>query len=127
MPWLCYGGLLSLSSMAVPTAMLESADVQLSGAGSRLRLSTVTIPERPAAGELTGTMTVGQDGSQAVDPPNWGIADPRWRGPAGLALWVLARDLASGVFIVRARHQRVSIYEKFVPRISWRLQSVKGR
>ena len=77
MPWLCYGGLLSLSSMAVPTAMLESADVQLSGAGSRLRLSTVTIPERPAAGELTGTMTVGQDGSQAVDPPNWGIADPR--------------------------------------------------
>jgi hypothetical protein len=76
-PWRCHGGLLSLSSMTVPTAMFDASDVQLSGVGSRLRLSAVTIVERPAAGELTGTMVVGVDGSQVVDPPSWGIANPR--------------------------------------------------
>eukprot|EP01046_Picozoa_sp_COSAG06_P020093 COSAG06_NODE_1457_length_9417_cov_58.780425_4_plen_316_part_00 len=64
---------LSLASMAVPAAVLAAAQVQLSGAGSTLRLAAVTVPELPDAGELTGTMTVAADGSKAIDPPNWGL------------------------------------------------------
>jgi hypothetical protein len=61
------GGSLSLASMAVPAAMLGRAQYQLSGAGSTLRLAAVTVPEAPDAGELTGTMTVGADGSKVID------------------------------------------------------------
>ena len=63
---------LSLASMAVPAAVLGAAQAQLSGAGSTLRLAAVTVPELHDAGELTGTMTVGADGSRAVDPPRFG-------------------------------------------------------
>ena len=56
------GGSLSLASMAVPAAMLGVTERQLSGAGSTLQLTAVTLPGYPAAGELTGTMTVGPDG-----------------------------------------------------------------
>jgi hypothetical protein len=63
---------LSLASMAVPAAVLGAAVNQLSGAGSTLRLSAVTVPEFPDASELTGTMTVGADGSKATDPPRFG-------------------------------------------------------
>ena len=63
------GGSLSLASMAVPGAVLAAAQYQLSGAGSTLRLVVVTVPELPDVGELTGTMTVGVDGSKATDPP----------------------------------------------------------
>jgi hypothetical protein len=61
------GGSLSLASMAVPAAVLAAAQAQLSGAGSTLRLAAVTVPEAPDAGELTGTMTVGADGSKVID------------------------------------------------------------
>jgi hypothetical protein len=64
------GGSLSLSSMAVPAYVLGRAEAQLSGAGSCLRLSAVTLPEYPALGELTGTMTVGD--SVTIDPPFFG-------------------------------------------------------
>jgi hypothetical protein len=60
--------------MAVPAAVLAAAQNQLSGAGSTLRLAAVTVPEAPGAGELTGTMTVGADGSKATDPPGFGGA-----------------------------------------------------
>eukprot|EP01046_Picozoa_sp_COSAG06_P004741 COSAG06_NODE_203_length_20332_cov_14.679978_9_plen_222_part_00 len=66
------GGSLSLASMAVPAAVLAAAQNQLSGAGSTLRLAAVTVPESPDWGELTGTMTVGADGSKATDPPGFG-------------------------------------------------------
>ena len=62
------GGSLSLTSMAIPVAVLGSA-MQLSDAGSTLWLSAVAVPdwpELPAA--LTGTVTVGADGSQTKDP-----------------------------------------------------------
>eukprot|EP01046_Picozoa_sp_COSAG06_P002462 COSAG06_NODE_87_length_24962_cov_107.553795_29_plen_433_part_00 len=67
---------LSLASMAVPAAVLGAAVAQLSGAGSTLRLAAVTVPELPDAGELTGTMTVGADGSKATDPPRFGQQNP---------------------------------------------------
>jgi hypothetical protein len=63
------GGSLSLASMAVPATVLSVAQAQLSGAGSMLRLAAVTVPEAPGVGELTGTMTVGADGSKVADPP----------------------------------------------------------
>ena len=63
------GGSLSLASMAVPAAVLAAAQAQLSGTGSTLLLAAVTVPELPGAGELTGTVTVGADGSRAIDPP----------------------------------------------------------
>ena len=66
------GGSLSLASMAVPGAVLAAAQYQLSGAGSTLRLVAVTVPELPDVGELTGTMTVGVDGSKATDPLGFG-------------------------------------------------------
>jgi hypothetical protein len=70
------GGSLSLSSMNLPATVLGTAEGQLSGAGSRLRLSAVTLPEYLAAGELAGTMVVGEDGSLSVDPPRWSQSNP---------------------------------------------------
>jgi hypothetical protein len=64
------GGSLSMASMAVPSAALAVAQSQLSGVGSTLRLAGITLPESPSAGELTGTVTVLQDDSKQVDPPN---------------------------------------------------------
>ena len=66
---------LSLASMAVPAAVLRVAEFQLSGTGSTLRLAAVTLTEVPAAGELTGTMTVEADGFKAIDSPT------PWPGP----------------------------------------------
>ena len=66
------GGSLSLASMAVPSGVFSAAKSQLSGAGSTLRLSAVTLAESPDAGELTGTMAVAADGTKTVEPPNWG-------------------------------------------------------
>ena len=69
-------GSLSLASVAVPATVLGAAQNQLSGAGSTLRLAMVTVPELPDVGELAGTMTVGGDGSKAVDPPRFGQQNP---------------------------------------------------
>lgn len=63
------GGSLSLSSTSVPITTLGEAESQL-GPGSTLRLSAVSLQEVPDAGELTGTMTVGEDGSRSINPPN---------------------------------------------------------
>jgi hypothetical protein len=68
------GGSLRLSSMAVPAAVLRAVEGQLSGAGSRLRLSAVTLLEVPDAEELAGTMTVGANGTKTVDPPGFGAS-----------------------------------------------------
>ena len=70
------GGSLSLASMAVPGAVLGVVEAQLSGAGSTLRLSAVTLPEQPEVGELKGTMTVEADGSKTIDPPAFGQTVP---------------------------------------------------
>ena len=76
------GGSLSLASMAVPANVLRAAEVQLSGAGSSIQLSAVTMPEAPAVGKLSGTMTVEADGSKTSDPPRTGRGRPR-------RLWLL--------------------------------------
>ena len=68
-------GSLGLSSMDLPAAVLFTAADQLSVAGSRLWLSAVMLSEVPAAGERTGTMTVGVDGSKTIDPLDWGAID----------------------------------------------------
>jgi hypothetical protein len=66
---------LGLASMAVPATILATALAQqvLSGTGSALRLSAVTVPEFPDQGALTGTATVGAGGSTAIDPGGWGL------------------------------------------------------
>ena len=66
---------LGLASMAVPVTILATALAQqvLSGTGSALRLSAVTVPEFPDQGALTGTATVGVGGSTAIDPAGWGL------------------------------------------------------
>jgi hypothetical protein len=61
--------------MDLPAAVLFTAADQLSVAGSRLWLSAVMLSEVPAAGERTGTMTVGVDGSKTIDPLDWGAID----------------------------------------------------
>jgi hypothetical protein len=66
------GGSLSLSSTSMPFGVLVAAQAQLSGAGSTLRLTAVTVPDQPSGGVLTGTATVQADGSKASDPPDWG-------------------------------------------------------
>jgi hypothetical protein len=63
------GGSLSLSSMIVSTATMTMAVAQLSGVGSRLQLLAVTLMEYPTAGEMTGTMLMGNNNSKTVDPP----------------------------------------------------------
>ena len=63
------GGSLSLASMAVPAAILTVMVSELSGAGSRLRLTAVTVLDCPV-GEQTGTVTVGADGLKTAEPPN---------------------------------------------------------
>lgn len=60
------GGTLSVERMAMSAASFATA--QSSVAGSTLRLSAVTIPEAPSAGELTGTETVLADGSTTMEP-----------------------------------------------------------
>eukprot|EP01050_Picozoa_sp_SAG11_P040423 SAG11_NODE_17564_length_514_cov_2.985542_1_plen_94_part_10 len=51
------GGALSLARLALPQAAFGTALGGLSGAGSRLALQTVTVPEHPEWGALTGTIT----------------------------------------------------------------------
>ena len=63
--------LASLSAMAVPIALLRQCQYQLSGAGSTLRLSGVTVLDSPTDwGELTATSIVEADGATVMyDPP----------------------------------------------------------
>lgn len=74
------GGSLSLASMVVSAAVLGAAEGQLSGAGSVLRLSGVTVPEVPDWGVLTITTTVEADGSKTNEPatPFNGHARSSW-------------------------------------------------
>ena len=46
----------------MPSAAWATAQSGLSGAGSRLIIEAVTLPEAPAAGAFTRTVTVGADG-----------------------------------------------------------------
>ena len=64
--------------MVVPDTVLSAATSQLDGAGSTLWISAVTLqhPGHLDAQELTGTMTVGADGSKTIDPPNFGGPPP---------------------------------------------------
>jgi hypothetical protein len=69
------GGALGLSSMAVPAAVLAMLADQLSGAGSRLLLSAVTVPTYSViGGELTVTMVVGTNTSRTIEPPEATVA-----------------------------------------------------
>ena len=60
---------LRMTSMAVPAAELGAADGQLSGAGSSLRLSAVTVPDVPSVGRLTGVVMASEDNSVTTYPP----------------------------------------------------------
>jgi hypothetical protein len=68
------GGSLSLISTAMPFSVLVSAQAQLSGAGSTLHLSAVTLSDQPGWGALTGAATILADGSKTIEPPEWGVA-----------------------------------------------------
>ena len=65
------GGSLSLSSMAVHAEiMVDLLVTHLDGAGSSVRLTAVTVPEYPALGPGTGTLTVGEgDIFPTFEPP----------------------------------------------------------
>ena len=65
------GGSASLSAMTVSIRILRQCQYQLSGAGSTLQLSGVTVPDFPGGGtELTATATVKPDGVTIIyDPP----------------------------------------------------------
>ena len=55
----------------MPSAALRTAVLGLSGAGSRLVLEAVTVPEHPEWGAQTGTVTAGAEGELPVlDPPD---------------------------------------------------------
>ena len=58
---------LSLSSMAVPQNALSMVVSRLSGDSTRVQLSAITVPELPDAGELTGTITVSEDGNMMIE------------------------------------------------------------
>ena len=62
------GGSLSLASMTVPPAVLGAAMTQLSGMGSTLKLSAVTVLGQRE--EFAGTLTIAQDGSMTTDSAN---------------------------------------------------------
>ena len=53
-------GLLTLSRLPIPAEALAIAVSGVSGAGSRLVLDAVTVPEQPEAGEVTGVVTNGE-------------------------------------------------------------------
>jgi hypothetical protein len=62
------GGSLSLANMVLPA--LTTTLAGLSGAGSRLALDLVTVPEHPELGVMTGTVTAGAGEARWVlDPP----------------------------------------------------------
>ena len=64
------GGSLSLSSMAVHAEVMFYLVTHLDGAGSSVRLTDVTVPEYPALGGGTGTLTVAAgDSFPTFDPP----------------------------------------------------------
>ena len=70
---------MSLDNMAVPSAVLTTAK-RLSGVGSTLRLSAITVLELPNQVALTGTMTVDDDSGpsapKTIEPPGWGVTGP---------------------------------------------------
>ena len=69
---------MSLDNMAVPSAVLTTAK-RLSGVGSTLRLSAITVLELPNQVALTGTMTVDDDSGpsapKTIEPPGWDTCD----------------------------------------------------
>ena len=68
---LVVSGLLTLTAMAVPEAVLVAAEDQLSGSGSMLRLVGVTsVGAEWELRDLTGMIVVAADGTKALDPPN---------------------------------------------------------
>ena len=71
------GGSLSLARLALPYAVFGMAVAGLSGAGSRLVLEAVTVPENPEWGAQTGTVTAGTAGELPVlDPPDLQLPQP---------------------------------------------------
>jgi len=78
------GGSLSLSSMAVHAeVMVDLLLNHLDGAGSSVRLTDVTVPEYPALGGGTGTLTVAAgDSFPTFDPPELF----RWFGVRAVSL-----------------------------------------
>eukprot|EP01052_Picozoa_sp_SAG31_P027006 SAG31_NODE_2491_length_5612_cov_23.752766_3_plen_696_part_00 len=78
------GSTLSLSRMALPVAAYSKTLLGVSDAGSRLVFDGVTVVEQPELGVLTGSMTIGADGSTVMDPPS------------------LMLELAQTLFVVRS-------------------------
>ena len=79
------GGALSLTRLALPAAAWATALDGLSSSGSRLVLEAVTVPERPAWGVLTGTLTAGAAGSAWVTTGNFPALFAVVSGPCTLA------------------------------------------
>ena len=67
------GSSLSLAHTAMPFSELVALEGHLSGAGSTLRLDEITLSDQPVSGSLVGTRTVGDDGTIATEPPDWGL------------------------------------------------------
>jgi hypothetical protein len=74
---------LSLTSMVLPVTVLTAAETNLNGVGSTLRLAQVTVLDSPDDIPLTGTMSVGADGSKTVSPPDFGFDGPHFVVTAG--------------------------------------------
>ncbi len=77
------GGVLTLISMTLPVTVLTAAEASLSGVGSTLQLTAVTLSGSPDAPPLMGTMSVAADGSKIVDPPAFGYSGPHFLVTAG--------------------------------------------
>eukprot|EP01046_Picozoa_sp_COSAG06_P045635 COSAG06_NODE_6339_length_2978_cov_2.675234_2_plen_271_part_00 len=77
------GGTLSLASMAVSMMVLNGAEEHLTGVGSTLRVTDVTLSDSPSAAPLMGTMTVEEDGSKTTNPPDFGFVGPHFLVTAG--------------------------------------------
>ena len=93
---------LSLTSMTVPAFVLNGATIPL-GARSTLRLSAVTFAsEANDAVPLTGTMTVGADGSYTIEPPHFNttatftVVSAGWLGNASSFDTIASRNGKDG-------------------------------
>ena len=81
------GSSASLSAMAVPVRLLRQCQYQLSGAGSSLWVSGITVPDSPVDwGELTATGTVVADGVKVIYDPPTAFTNSQVSSSCGLSL-----------------------------------------
>eukprot|EP01052_Picozoa_sp_SAG31_P032506 SAG31_NODE_3573_length_4113_cov_4.139013_4_plen_107_part_00 len=78
------GSRLSLASLGLPAHVLVGVIARVTGVGSHIVLDSVTVPEQPALGVLTGVITA-TTAAPSFDPPNfclhflsWSLVHVRW-------------------------------------------------